>query len=347
MSFSDVVVLFGGASSERRVSVASAQHVLSVLGDAHGWFEAPDGRVWACDPAEVAAFAKPFENDFRPRGAPRWESLAAALDAPEAASRVFFLGYHGTGGEDGTVQRLLEGRSLAYTGSGARASADAFDKRAAKRLVERAGVRCAAEAALPLGELQATAVALNALVSRHGRVVAKPVAGGSSVGLFHLRGAADVGAAAAAIAASGEAYLAEEFIDGTELTVGVVEGMEGLRALPCSEVRLEAGRAFDFEGKYLGKGTTELTPAHVPPEVSRAAQELALTAHAAIGCEGYSRTDVIATASGPVFLETNTLPGLTRASFIPQQLAAEGSTMLDFLAGQVALARRRQKRAAS
>src|SRR5262249_18928730 len=100
----------------------------------------------------------------------------------------------------------------------------------------------------------------------------------------------------------------------------------------------------DFEGKYLGKGTREITPAEVPREVTRAAQQLALDAHRALGCEGYSRTDIIIGPNGPVFLELNTLPGLTRASFIPQQLAAEGTPLLDFLQGQVELAKRRRDR---
>jgi D-alanine-D-alanine ligase len=127
--------------------------------------------------------------------------------------------------------------------------------------------------------------------------------------------------------------------------VGVVEGPGGsLRALPCSEVRLDEGFAFDFEGKYLGRGTTEVTPAEVEPALAQAAQALAITAHRALGCEGYTRTDLILTARGPVYLETNTLPGLTRRSFIPQQLAAEGTSVQAFLEGQLALARARQGR---
>src|SRR5204863_5433528 len=169
--------------------------------------------------------------------------------------------------------------------------------------------------------------------------------GGSSVGLYHLLAPDDVDAAARKMEESGEPYLAEEFISGTELTVGVVDGPGGARALPTSEVRLDQGRAFDYEGKYLGKGTKEITPADVAPAVARAAQELALAAHRALECEGYSRTDVISSPDGPVFLELNTLPGLTRASFLPQQLAVEGTSMRSFLEGQLAIARNRRDRA--
>ena len=341
---SDVIVLFGGASTERRVSVASAQHVLSLLPGARAWFESPAGEVFDVDAASVQSFERPFENDFVPAPPPRWPGVAAALDAPEARGQVFFLGYHGTFGEDGAVQALLEARGLAFTGSGAAASARAFDKSEAKRLVQAEGVPCAEEALLPRGDERGCAQALERLVARYGRAVAKPVAGGSSVGLYHVRRRADVSAAAQAIAASPEPYLAEEFLAGRELTVGVVQTASGLRALPCSEVRLDEGFAFDFAGKYLGKGTTEITPAELEPALAAAAQQLAITAHRALGCEGYTRTDQIVTSRGPVYLETNTLPGLTRRSFIPQQLAAEGTAIAGFLEGQLALARARRDR---
>ena len=341
---SDVIVLFGGSSTERRVSVASAQHVLALLPGARAWFESPAGEVFAVDPASVQAFERPFENDFVPAPPPRWASVTAALDSLEARGQVFFLGYHGAFGEDGSVQALLEARGLAFTGSGSLASARAFDKSEAKRLVRAAGVPCAEQSLLPKGDERGCAQALEELVARFGRAVAKPVAGGSSVGLYHLRQLAEVAAAARAIAASPEAYLAEEFLAGRELTVGVVQAPQALRALPCSEVRLDEGFAFDYAGKYLGTGTTEITPAELEPKLSAAAQQLAITAHRALGCEGYTRTDQIVTSRGPVFLETNTLPGLTRRSFIPQQLAAEGTTIADFLDGQLALARARRDR---
>jgi D-alanine-D-alanine ligase len=185
---------------------------------------------------------------------------------------------------------------------------------------------------------------LRDLLALHGRLVAKPVADGSSVGLFHIRKADDVPGAAQAIAAGKERYLVEQFVDGTELTIGVVDMGDGARALCASEVRLAPGRSFDFEGKYLGKGTVEITPAEVTDDVSRASMDLALSAHRALGCEGYSRTDVIVGVHGPVFLETNTLPGLTKASFLPQQLAVAKISMRTFLEQQSVLARARAAR---
>ncbi len=344
MSFDDVIILFGGTSSERRVSVASAQHISSQLGGARCWFESANGPVFAVSEAELAAFERPFENDFKPPGAPAFESISAALDAGARDRPVFLLGYHGTFGEDGQVQKLLEARAASFTGSGSLASAKAFDKSWAKRLAAEQGVRVAEAIELPRNDARAIADALAGLLARHGRAVAKPVAGGSSVGLHHLRNHEDIARAAEQIAQAREAYLAEAFIEGPEVTIGVVDGPHGTRALPASEVRMDPGRAFDFEGKYLGKGTLEITPAELPAETIAAAQALALTVHKTLGCYGYSRTDVICSSRGPVLLEINTLPGMTRRSFIPQQLAAEGTSVRSFLEGQLHLARERDAR---
>ena len=341
MSGTGATILFGGSSSEHRVSVASAQNISSILDEATAWYLAPTGAVFAAGREELARFEKPFERDFVPSGEAIFPDLVAAVES--APARVYLLALHGGEGEDGTVQRQLEARKIAFTGPGAEASARAFDKEIAKQIASAAGVRIAQSVHLS-PDPRVMRETLRDFLAMHQRVVAKPVAGGSSVGLYHLRSADEIEAAARGIEASGETYLAEQFIEGTELTVGVVDGPQGPRALPPSEVRLEAGRAFDFEGKYLGKGTREITPAEVSPEVNRAAQKLALDAHRALGCEGYSRTDIIVGTAGPVFLELNTLPGLTRASFVPQQLAVEGTTMLQFLEGQLALARRRRDR---
>ncbi len=338
---SDVTIVFGGSSSERRVSVASAQHVSAVLPEALCWYLAPTGAVFAASREDLQRFERPFERDFVPKGEALFPDLVAAVES--APRQVYLLALHGGEGEDGTIQRLLEARKIAFTGPGADASARAFDKEIAKQVANAAGVRIAQSVHLS-NDPKVMRATLRDMLAMHRRVVAKPVAGGSSVGLYHLGTDADVEPAARGIEASGEAYRAEQFVEGTELTVGVVDGENGPRALPPSEIRLEAGRAFDFEGKYLGKGTREITPAEVPRDVTHAAQQLALDAHRALGCEGYSRTDLILGPQGPVFLELNTLPGLTRASFIPQQLAVEGTTMLQFLEGQLALGRRRRDR---
>lgn len=343
---SDVVILFGGSSSERLVSVASAQNVSHHLPEATCWFLAPEGPVTAVPREALAAHAEPFVRPFVPPAPPTWPSLAAALDAPEARGRTFFLALHGGDGENGVTQRLLEARGLAFTGSGSRASADAFDKARAKQLAGAQGARLAAAHELaPLTREEAVA-RLHALLAEAPRWVLKPRADGSSHGLIHLRSPEQVPAAAEQLAALRLPYLAETFIEGRELTVGVVDEPGGPVALPVSEVRLVPGGAFDYAGKYLGRGTEEITPAALTDAERAAAQALAVLTHRAVGCAGYSRTDLILTAQGPVLLEINTLPGMTKASFIPQQLAAAGRPVRAFLEGQLALARARRDAAA-
>jgi D-alanine-D-alanine ligase len=332
-----LAILFGGDGSERRVSVASAQNVASLLEKASLWFWRLDGSVVTADPRELLGFERPFERDFSPKARTSWPSLEAALDSSDARGVAFFLALHGGPGEDGTVQALFEERKLAFTGSGAAASRIAFDKLEARARVDARGIRVA-EATTVTNDA-ATHERLARLFEKHDKVVVKPVADGSSHGVRIVVNERELDAAIAHVTAHPETrHVAEAFIDGRELTVGVIEEAAGLEALPCSEVVLEAGRTFDFDGKYLGKGVQEITPADVPAEIARQAQSVALTAHEAVGCRGYSRTDIIVGKEGPVFLEINTLPGLTRASFIPQQLEAAGIDMRRFLERQVEIA---------
>lgn len=335
---SDVIILFGGGSSERLVSVASAQNLSTHLPGAACWFIDPSGAVFEVERSVLAAHANPFEKQFVPGGTESFPSLAAALDAPSAQGPTFFLALHGGDGENGVTQRLLEARGLAFTGSGSKASADAFDKAKTKQLASAQGAKVAEARILPPMNVGQAKAALTELLALNSRWVLKPQADGSSHGLIHLRNAAQLEASAEALAGFKLHYLAEVFIEGRELTVGVIDDEGGAAALPVSEVRLIPGGAFDYAGKYLGRGTEEITPAELTPEESKAAQALAVLTHRALGCQGYSRTDMILTPSGLVLLEINTLPGLTKASFIPQQLAAAGRDVKAFLARQLQLA---------
>lgn len=203
----------------------------------------------------------------------------------------------------------------------------------------RGATLAAAKVVEPSTDVRALEATLAALFDEAPRWVLKPVADGSSTGLVHLTSKAQAPEAAKTLAALKLRYLAEAFVAGRELTVGVVDEPGGPVALPVSEVRTVPGGAFDYAGKYLGKGTEELTPAPITDAEREAAQALGLLAHTTVGCRGYSRTDMILTAQGPVFLEINTLPGLTKASFIPQQLAAAGKDIRAFLTRQLELAR--------
>lgn len=326
------IVLFGGASDERQVSVATAQNVARTLGNPLCWFWSPGGAIHDIAVEQLLAHENPFEADFDPKRPAIWPDLDQALDTLPVEDPVFFLALHGGAGEDGTVQAMMERRGIAFTGSGSHASALAFDKARAKEQVK--GRVTTAESRIVEGPQT-----VHEMLDRYDRVVLKPVSGGSSRGLFfvnrgdHFRVDPNV------------PYLVEQFIKGRELTVGVLDRGAGPFALPVIEIEVDPGRAFDYQGKYLGKGTREICPAKIPDDMARAAQQTALAAHKTLGCDGYTRSDVMAAGDGIYFLETNTLPGLTKASLVPQELKVIGLDFRQFLDEQIAIARRRAGKA--
>jgi len=323
-----IIVLFGGLSDERRVSVASAQNIVRVLAPPpFAWFWAPNGVVHDVAVGDLLAHQRPFEIDFVPACSAVFPNIEQALDTLPVDDPVFLLGLHGTGGEDGTLQRMFESRGIAFTGSGSVASAAAFDKARAKELV--AGKLRIAESQVANDDDLRDVV--NDMLTRHARIVLKPLAGGSSRGLFFL-GRGD------AIPRIDIPYIVEQFVEGRELTDGVADMGEGPVALPIIAIEIDPGREFDYAGKYLGTGTREVCPAKISDELTREVQDASVTAHELLGCEGYSRTDFVAAADGLYYLETNTLPGLTAASLVPQELAAAGISFRDFLYEQVKLA---------
>lgn len=339
------IVLFGGPSDERQVSVASAQNVVRTLGpEVLAWFWAPEGAIHDVAQSDLLAHERPFERDFIPARPAIFPTIEQALDTVPVEDPVFFLALHGTAGEDGTLQAMLEARGLPFTGSGSEASAAAFDKDQAKEKV-RGHVRLAESRVMRTAtEVRDT---VSDMLSRHERIVLKPLAGGSSRGLFFLGRDGDIEGTIEKVLSVRVPYIAEQFLAGRELTVGILDQGNGPFALPVIEIEVDAGHSFDYEGKYLGKGTREICPANIPDAMAQDAQTTALAAHVALGCEGYSRSDLIATAEGIYFLETNTLPGLTTSSLVPQELREAGLGFREFLEQQIALARERTGRAAA
>jgi D-alanine-D-alanine ligase len=327
-----VIVLFGGRSDERHVSVASAQNIVRTLGSPLAWFWTPEGAVHDVAVDDLLSHKQPFEIDFHPKRPAIWPNLEQALDTLPVDDPVFLLALHGGEGEDGTVQQMLESRGIAFTGSGSAASAIAFDKGRAKSAL-RGKVRMAEERVV--ASPAEVPRAARQMLGHYENIVLKPLAGGSSRGLFFVdRGDPldqkfDV------------PYIIEQFIRGRELTCGVVDMGDGPRALPVVEIEIDPGRSFDYLGKYLGSGTREICPANISDAMREEAQRTALTAHQVLGCEGYSRTDMIAGDDGIYFLELNTLPGMTTSSLVPQELREEGIGFREFLQRQMELARAR------
>jgi D-alanine-D-alanine ligase len=224
-------------------------------------------------------------------------------------------------------------RGIPFTGSGSASSHLAFDKIAAKRFAALARVE--APAGIAIEDIEAA-------FAEYGKLIAKPARDGSSYGLIFVNAKQDI--AAVRNAAKLEEYLIEPFIPGAEATCGVLEQPDGaVFALPPVEI-VTADGGFDYTAKYLLKSTQEICPGRFSPEVSAQIMDQALRAHRALSCTGYSRTDFIVSAKGPVYLETNTLPGLTAASLYPKALKAQGIEFAVFLHDQIALAKQRALR---
>jgi D-alanine-D-alanine ligase len=323
-----ITILFGGTNKERLVSVASAQALHRALPDADLWFWDVADTVHEVSSENLLKHSRPFEDEFKPgnRGIP----LEPALDKARAEDRVLVLGLHGGRAENGELQAMCEIRGIAFTGSGSASSHLAFDKVAAKRFAAIAGVKAPAGIALE---------DIDAAFAEHGRLIAKPARDGSSYGLIFVNAQQDL--VAVRNAARHEDYLIEPYIAGVEATCGVLEQSDGsIFSLPPIEIVPGEG-AFDYTAKYLLKSTQEICPGRFSPEITAQLQDRALRAHQALSCSGYSRTDFIVSAKGPIYLETNTLPGLTAASLYPKALKAQGIAFADFLHDQIALATKR------
>ena len=284
-----VAVLAGGRASEREISLQSGENVVSALGKA-GY-----DAVELLDPA-----ADGFVSQL----------VAGAFD-------VAFIAMHGAGGEDGAIQGLLETLQIPYTGSGVLASACAADKDMSKLLYVKHGIPTAPGVALEVGD----PIDIDAIVAIcGGKCFVKPAVNGSSYGISLVHDPAELPAAIEKAFGYGDKVLVEKCVEGTEITVGVY-GEDEVRALPIVEIRKPQGSEFyDLDVKYVDPTDIHRIPAEIPEADYRRAQELAVRAHNALGCLGFSRSDFIVSDEGPVILETNTIPGMTDTSLYPDML---------------------------
>jgi D-alanine-D-alanine ligase len=326
-----ITILFGGTNKERLVSVASAQALHRALPEADLWFWNVADTVHEVKSEALLNHKRPFEDAFEPGN--RGIALEAALDKAKTEDRVLVLGLHGGRAENGELQAMCEMRGVAFTGSGSASSNLAFDKTAAKRFAAIAGVTAPDGIALD---------DIDAAFAEYGKLIAKPARDGSSYGLIFVNAKQDL--VAVRNAAKTEEYVIEPFVAGVEATCGVLERSDGT-IMPLPPVEIIPGEgAFDYTAKYLLKSTQEICPGRFTPEITAALMDQAHRAHRALSCSGYSRTDFIVSAKGLVYLETNTLPGLTAASLYPKALKAQGIDFADFLRDQVVLAEQRLQR---
>ena len=239
---------------------------------------------------------------------------------------VVLIALHGTWGEDGRIQGLLDTIGVPYTGSGVLASALAMDKEVAKQILAAAGLdvpRGVVVTGTTESDLElASSVGLPAFV--------KPVASGSSVGASIVAQAADLPPAISlALHYDSRALVEEQIKGGRELTVAVI-GNDDLTALPVIEI-LTKRAFFDYSAKYDAGESEEVCPADIPPDVAKRAQDLALRAHRALHCRGMSRLDLMWSKDRMVSLEVNTIPGMTANSLLPKAARAAGIEFGDLL----------------
>jgi D-alanine-D-alanine ligase len=313
-----IAVLFGGASEERDVSIASAAQIIPAL-------RALGHEVFAVD--TVAGRLAPVEERQLLTGgvAPeppssasiqsmRGSAMAFAPGAVDIRSAdVVFLALHGGAGEDGRLQAMLDLAGLAYTGSNHIASAAAMDKDLSKRLFRSVNVPTADWLMTPVTEFDVE----NAL---GWPVIVKPSKQGSTVGLSLVREAGGLAAAIAVARGFDDEVMVEKFIAGREFTVGILEG----RALPVGEI-IAPGEVFDYRSKYQVGGAREVFPADLPVAEATLLQEYALRAHRVLKLGAYSRVDFRRDADGGFWcLEANSLPGMTATSLLPQAAKVAG-----------------------
>ncbi len=285
-----VAVLYGGISAEREVSLSTGIQVIAALRESR----------FCVTPIEVT------------------EDLGAVIAALNPRPDAVFNALHGRFGEDGAIQGVLDWLGIPYTHSGVRASSLAMDKVSAKAVFAAAGLPVARGRMVETGEL----IAADPMPLPY---IVKPVNEGSSVGVEIIKNGDNRRGEIARTWRFGNIALAEEYIPGRELTVGVM----GDRSLAVTEIIAEAGSFYDYDSKYADGGSRHIVPARIHPDSYDRALDVALAAHRVLGCRGASRADFRYddTEGEPgrlVLLEVNTQPGLTPTSLLPEQAAHLG-----------------------
>lgn len=282
-----VAVVMGGPSTEREVSIASGRSVLAAL-------------------ERLGYEAQSLDYDA---------NFVGALSA--LGPDVVFNALHGPGGEDGTIQGILDWMRVPYTGSDLRSCALAIDKHLTKKLLSAEGLPTAAWDTFDFdgGTLPLLPGSLNL------PLVVKPRNEGSSTGISIVRTHEEWSRAMIDLSERRSTILAEEFIEGREFGCGVLFEV----ALPIVEIVPQGRDFYDYEAKYRPGGSRHDVPAHIDDDLAHRLQMLALSTHRLLGLRDYSRTDFIVSPSGrPYILEINALPGLTPTSLFPEMCAASG-----------------------
>lgn len=347
-----VAVLMGGISSERDVSLSTGKQILGALDRAKYDVVGIDAGILPgrARPDALAVNEK-VDALVQARDALLSSESLMPLDyimTPDGRPDVAIIALHGRYGEDGTIQGMLELLGVPYTGSGVLASALAMDKSMAKKVMAAEGVPVPRSVDFMCRDSTWNRGWVYERVSELGYpVVVKPSRQGSTIGMTKVDDPAKLEEAIDVASKYDTRILVEEFVEGIELTVGVL-GNEDPFPLPVIEIVPSKG-FYDYEAKYTPGATEEIVPARIPDKAALEAQRLALTAHMALGCSGMSRVDIIyvpgngscggrsvKSNGGERFyvLEVNTVPGMTPTSLLPRAAQAAGipfSQLLDML----------------
>lgn len=281
-----VAVILGGISSEREISLVTGQAVIDNL-------DREKYNISRYDP----------KTDL------------AKLIQDKNKIDVAFIALHGPFGEDGTIQGFLELLAIPYTFSGVLASALAMDKHQSMEIYKAAGIPT------PKHILVTNP---NDKISTNLPVVVKPNRSGSSVAITIVKDKKDLAPAIKKALKEDREVLVEEYLQGKEITVATL-GNENPQALPVIEIVPNLGEFYDYDSKYKSGGSTHHLPARISRGETKLAQKLAIKAHQALGCRGAARTDFILTSKGgPIALETNTIPGMTPTSLLPEAAKSAG-----------------------
>ncbi len=303
-----VVVLAGGLSAERDVSLRSGRRLAESL---------------RAEGVEVSV----LDVDA---------ALLPSLQADPPTVVIPLV--HGAAGEDGSLADVLDALGVPHVGSGAVACRLAFDKAIAKGIVAERGVQVPRGYSLPHGifrDLGAPAV-MTAILERLGLpLMVKPTRGGSALGATLVRTAEDLPPAMVAAFAYGDSAMLEEYVTGTEVAVSVVDLGEGPTAWPAVEIQPRSG-IYDYAARYTAGETEFFVPARITEEQAQECAETAVLAHQALGLQDWSRVDFMVNDGGIHFLEANVAPGMTETSLFPQAAAAAGFTLGKVAAALVA-----------
>lgn len=295
MELGHVVVLAGGLSYEREVSLRSGRRVADALR------------------------ARDIPVELRDADATLLDSLTD--DPPD----VVFPVLHGAAGEDGSIRDVLELVDVPYVGARPDACRVVWDKPTAKSVVRRAGLRTPDSVALPkevFHDLGAASVLAQIVRGLGLPLFVKPTRGGSALGASVVHEASELSAAMVGCFAYGDAALVERYAEGTEVAVSVIDLDGTPTALPAVEILAPGGR-YDYTARYDAGDTEFVTPARLTPEATARAAAAAITAHRALGLRDLSRTDLIVSPDGEVhFLEVNVAPGMTETSLLPRAVSA-------------------------